>query len=178
MCTKNCNYWGMVPDIQNETQIFLSFWAIFCPFTPLTTHKIKILKNEKSICRSYHFTRMYQKLRSYLWFLRYKARQTVFCHFGSFFAFDPPNNPKNQNLEKIKIRPGDIIVLHLCTTNDSHMMYGSWDMEHRRQNFLSLWTIFCPFTPLTSWKIKIMRKWKNKKQTNKHTWRYYLFTHV
>ena len=104
------------------------------------------------------------------WDIRH-ARQ-FFCHFGSFFAFDPPNNPKNQNLEKIKIRPGDIIILHLCTTNDNHMMYGSWNMEHGRQNFLSFWTIFCPFTPLTSWKIKIMRKWKKKtknKQTNKQT---------
>ena len=101
------------------------------------------------------------------WDIRH-ARQ-FFCHFGSFFVFDPPNNPKNQNLEKIKIRPGDIIILHLCTTNDNHVMYGSWNMEHGRQNFLSFWTIFCPFTPLTSWKIKIMRKWKNKKQTNKQT---------
>ena len=41
------------------------------------------------------------------------------------FVFDPPNNPKNQNLEKIKIRPGDIIILQLCTTNDNHVMYGS-----------------------------------------------------
>ena len=24
--------------------------------------------------------------------------------------------------------PGGII-LHLCTTNDGHMMYGSWEME-------------------------------------------------
>ena len=26
------------------------------------------------------------------------------------------------------------------------MMYGFWDMKHDRQNFLSFWTIFCPFT--------------------------------
>ena len=41
--------------------------------------------------------------------------------------------------------PGDII-LHLCTTNDNQMMYGSWDIEHSRQNVLSFWAIFCPFT--------------------------------
>ena len=39
--------------------------------------------------------------------------------------FDPPNNPKNQNFEKNRKTPGDIIILHLCTTNDDHMMYGS-----------------------------------------------------
>ena len=26
---------------------YFSFWAIFCPFTPLTAQKIKTLKNEK-----------------------------------------------------------------------------------------------------------------------------------
>ena len=49
------------------------------------------------------------------------------------------------------------------------MMYGSWDMKCNRQN--SLWTIFCPFTLLTTQKIKILKNWKN-------TWRYYHFTHV
>ena len=26
----------------------------------------------------------------------------VFCHFGPFLPFEPPNNPKNQNFEKKK----------------------------------------------------------------------------
>ena len=29
---------------------------------------------------------------------------------------------------------GGIAILHLCITNDNHMMYGSLDMEHERQN--------------------------------------------
>ena len=40
------------------------------------------------------------------------------------------------------------------------MMYGSLDIKHDRQKFLSFWTIFCPFTPLTTQKIKIKKKWK------------------
>ena len=40
------------------------------------------------------------------------------------------------------------------------MTYGSWDMEHNREDFLSFWTIFCPLTPLTR-KIKILKKWKS-----------------
>ena len=39
------------------------------------------------------------------------------------------------------------------------MMYGSWDTECNRQNFLSFWTIFCSFTPLTTRKIKILKNW-------------------
>ena len=55
---------------------------------------------------------------------------------------------------------GDIIILHMCTKNHNHMMYGSWDMECDRQNFLSLWTAFCSFNPLGTQKIKILKKWK------------------
>ena len=65
---------------------------------------------------------------------------------------------KNQNFEKIKKTVGDIIILHTCTKNHDHMMHGSWDTELDRQNFLSLWTIFCPFTQLTTWKIKNLKK--------------------
>ena len=77
-----------------------------------------------------------------------------------FLPFDHPDDLKNQNLEKLKETPGGIIILHMCTINDNHMVYGSWDMECERQNFLSFWTIFCPFNPLTIHKIKILIKWK------------------
>ena len=88
----------------------------------------------------------------------------IFCHFGIFFVLlPPPNNSKNQNFEKMKITPGDIIILHMCTINDNHMMFGSLYLDVRDgQKFLSFWTIFCPFTPVKTWKIKIFEKWKNR----------------
>ena len=51
------------------------------------------------------------------------------------------------------------------------MMYGSWDNERNGQIFLSFWTIFWFFIPLTTQKIKILEKYKK-------TWRYYHSTHV
>ena len=42
---------------------------------------------------------------------------------GHFLSFQPPDNPENQNF-KIET-PADIIILHICTINDNHMMYGS-----------------------------------------------------
>ena len=48
-----------------------------------------------------------------------------FVILDHFLPFYPPNNPKNQNFEKLKKTPGDIIFLHMCTINDNHMMYGS-----------------------------------------------------
>ena len=48
----------------------------------------------------------------------------VFCHFGPFFPSDPPNNSKNQNFEKMKKNPGDVIILHMCTKNHDHLIYA------------------------------------------------------
>ena len=96
--------WGMVPEIQSGGKIFSSFWAIFCPFTSLTTRKIKILKKWKKLLER-----------------------------SSFYT---------------------------CNKNHDLMMYASWDIEHDRQNFLSFWASFCPFSPLTTQKIKILKKWK------------------
>ena len=56
------------------------------------------------------------------------------------------------------------MILHLCTTNDNQCMIpGTWSV---RQNFLSFWTIFCPFIPLTTQKIKILKK------KERNTWIY------
>ena len=39
----------------------------------------------------------------------------------------------------MKQQPADIIILNLCTTNDNHIMYGSWEYEVRQAE------IFCNF---------------------------------
>ena len=49
------------------------------------------------------------------------ATDRTFCHFGLFFALLPPRNPENQNFEKMKKAPGDIIILHMSTINKNHM---------------------------------------------------------
>ena len=103
-------------NIRCDRYKFLSFWANFCPFSPLVMWKINILKLKKN--------------------------------------------------------PGDIIILHICTINYNRMMYFYWDIEHDRENFLSFWTVFCPFTPLWTQKIKIFKKME------KNTWRYYHFTNI
>ena len=106
---------------------------------------------------------MYHIWQSYdVRFLRYGARHTeFFVILDNFLPFYPPNNPKNQNFEKMKKTPGDIIILHMCTKNYDQMMYGSWDMVcDRCYCYFSFWAIFCPFTPLTAQKIKILKKWK------------------
>ena len=119
---------------------FRSFFHLL----PLETPKIKVLNNEK-ICWRYHrFTHVHHKSRSY--------------DYGPFFALlPPPMDPENHNFEKMKKKLDDIIILQMFAINDSHMIYGFSDMECNRQNFLSFWTVFCPFTPLTTRKIKILK---------------------
>ena len=79
---------------------------------------------------------------------------------GYFLHFYCPNSPKNQNFEKMNKTPGDIIILHMCTKNHDQIIYSSWNMVHDRCNYFSFWVIYCPFTPLTARKIKILKKWK------------------
>ena len=43
----------------------------------------------------------------------------------SFWSMLSPNNMENQNFEKMKKMPGDIINLLGCTINENYMMYSS-----------------------------------------------------
>ena len=62
----------------------------------------------------------------------WSVKDRIFCHFGPFFPLLPSKillNPSkillNQNFLKIEKRLGYIIILHMCTINDSRMKYGS-----------------------------------------------------
>ena len=144
----------------------------FFPFQPPDNPENQNFKIEKNTMRYYNFTHFHHKWQSYdVWFLRNGAQQTkCFVILDHFLPFNSPMDQENQNFQKIHNTPEDIIILQMRTINDSHMMCGSWDMKCNRQNFLSFWVIFCPFTLLTSQKIKILKKWKK-------VWCYH-FTHV
>ena len=171
LCTTNDNHMMyMVPEIWSALDIifshFGSLWVIFTLFSQLTTWKPKFLKNERSTRRYHHFTLVSHKWQSYdVWFLRYWARQTeFFVILGHFFALSHPHPTPTLPTWKIKIlnkwkKPIENICT-MCTMNENHMMYNSWDMKRDRQNFLSFWTTFCPFTTLPTSKIKILKKIK------------------
>ena len=113
-------------------------------------------KMKKKCWRHPNFKQVYGKPQSYeVQFLRYWVRQTeFFVILGHFLPLYPPNNQKNQNFKTMKKPFWDVITLHLCTKNHNRMMHASWDMEYDRNNFLSFWAIFCPFTPLLTPKNK------------------------
>ena len=117
---------------------FLSFRAVFYPFIPLTSWKIKILKKIEKAAQGdiiilYLCNTSDNHIIWYSWDTE-NNRQN-FLSFWAFFALLPTNNLKNQNFEKMEKKPGGIIILHLYITTDNNMMYGSWDIEHIRLNF-------------------------------------------
>ena len=117
-------------------QKFLSFWAIFCPFHPLTTQKIKILTLKKihgditilHICTINDNHNVMYGSGTEIWSTteNYLSFWTVFCPFTPYGA-------ENQNFDKSFWK-------YYHFTNVYHKwqsyMYGSWDMECNKQNFL------------------------------------------
>ena len=93
---------GTVPQIQSETDNFLSFWLIFCLFSANN------LENQ-------NFKHVYLKSRSYdVCFLRYRVQQTYFFAILSHF-FPFPYWPRKLKFGKNVINPEDIIILHMST---------------------------------------------------------------
>ena len=185
MCTKNHNYmmYGSW-DMEWETHNFLSFWAIFCPFTPTPNDPenqnfekkwkkcLEILSFYTYMCivNEDHMIYGSRNIRcnrncchvgpvfalseiSYaILFLRYGMWQMwlLFFILDYFLCFYPPNSWKNENFKK-KIKkppPEDVITLRKCTKNHDHMLYCSWDMACDGCNcHFSFWAFFSPFTP-------------------------------
>ena len=51
---------------------------------------------------------------------------------GQFLSYYPLKTEEIKILQKMENIAGDIIILHMCTKNHDHMMYGSWDTEWDR----------------------------------------------
>ena len=60
-------------------RVFLSFWAIFCPLTLLTTWKIKVMKKMKKMTEV-------KILSFHICITEMNKADKIFCHFRLFFA--------------------------------------------------------------------------------------------
>ena len=80
----------------------------------------------------------------------------IFCPFNTCA---PPNVPENQNFGKKKWKCLEILSFctYMCTINEDNMIYGSWNRRYIQQKCLSFWAILYPFSPLTTWKIQILK---------------------
>ena len=116
----------MFLEIWSVTDIIFSHLEIFCPFASLATQKIKTeMKIMPVDIITLHMCTINEN-HMIVCFLRYGVRWTeFFVILDHFLPFYPPNNPKNQNFEKLKKTPGGIIILHKCTKNHDQMLYCS-----------------------------------------------------
>ena len=77
------------------------------------------------------------------------SRVTERFFFVILDHFLHPNNPKNQNFEKMKNYTSVPKIMIICYT-----VPKIWRVTDVIVTF-SFWAIFCPFSPLTAQKIKI-----------------------
>ena len=91
------------------------------------------------------------------WDIRHDG-QEFYVILGHFLPFDPPNTPKILNFLKMKKTR---TYYHFKLVYHKWQPYDVWLLRYgTRQNIFSFWTIFCPFIPLTTQKIKILKRWK------------------
>ena len=149
---KTTTVWGTVPEILSETHIVIL--SHFCPFIPLTTRKIKILKKWKMYLEMSSFYRCVIKITA-IWCMLSKiwsATDKIFVILSHFLPICLTHNLKNQNFQKMK-------------KSDCFLRYGATD----RQSFFLILDHFLPFyqphrptpcNPTTSQKSKILKKWE------------------
>ena len=102
-------------DTEWGRQNFLSFWAMLCCFTSLTTQKIKILKKRKSIWICHHFTHVYQKSQCMLPEL-WSVINIICYHFEPFFALLPHYWPQKTIFGKKCFKNLEILSFYFCVT--------------------------------------------------------------
>ena len=144
------------------------------------SYKVWFLRyREKSIWRCHHFKHVNQKSQS--WYMLpeiWSVKDIIFSHFQPLFALLPPPPPHSpllttQKITILKNEKNSWIYhyftkahykqqwfLRLISDNDSTicMVPEIWKATDRI--FCHFGLFFCPFTPLTTKKIKIFYKWK------------------
>ena len=119
---KTAIIWGTVPGLTQKTEI-LKNWKKTFGDAIILQHLVQQKSQSNDVC---------------ICLLRYGLRQTTFCHFRPFFALLPHYwHWKLKFGKNVKKTHGDIILLLMCTINEDHMMYGSWDIKCKGQHCLS-----------------------------------------
>ena len=145
-------------DVERES-LKLVVLGNFLAFYPPKNPKNEILKKWKKLRVISSFYTCVTKI-SIIWYivLEIRSETEFFVILGHFLPYYFSNDQENQNFQKRKKLPGDVILLHVC---HKWWSYDVWFLRYgARQIFLSFWTIFCPFTLLRTRKIKPLKKWK------------------
>ena len=76
------------------------------------------------------------------WDLTHDEYNFYFSFRAFFLSFYSHDSSKNQFFSKNAKKPGDIIILHMCTKKNDQMMHSSWDMvcDRRKERKMDRWT--------------------------------------
>ena len=143
--------WIKISEIKKE------FFVVFCTMIL----KIKIFKKWKKMSWAIILLQMCTLNQDHMiygsWNIR--CQRYNFLLFWPFFTLSSPWQPRKSKFWKTE----KYTLRYYHFTHVFHkwlMMYGSWDMKRDRQNFLSFWTVFCPFTPPNNPKNQKLKKRK------------------
>ena len=166
--TKNMIKWCMLTHIWSVTDIifchFRPFFAILRNYWP---QKLKFGKNVKNTWRYYPFTHVYHKSRSYdVWFLRYKVQRTkiyAILSFLRFLSFYPLILLTNQMIKILKKWKKTWRYYHFTLVYHKWRSCAVWFLIYQveQTEFFVILGYCLPFyAPLTTQKIKFLKKWK------------------
>ena len=152
-------------------QNFLSFSAIFSPFTPLTTQTIKIfLKIHGDIIILHKCTKNHDHTLYCSWYMACDGCNCYFSFWANFCPFTPLTKQKIQITKKKLKKRGDIIYLHKCTKNHDNMPGLSLKKHHMcgrcmpRQHFM-IWHVISIKSniskKITRLDVMTFESWKN-----------------
>ena len=139
MCTKSYNhmkYSSWDTELDRIFSVILGYFLSFYPPTPYQPRKPKFWKNETSIWRCHPFKLVQQKIRSYdVYLLRHAVRHIKFFVIQIIFCSFTLLRTSKLTFGKMEKTPGDIILLHMCTINQDHMMYRCWNIKCKGLRF-------------------------------------------
>ena len=157
--------WCMVPEMYGawQTEFFVivdHFLHFYPPSNPKNPNFDKMKEPPENIITLHTCTINDDHMMYASWVMK-RDRQNFLSFWSVFLPFyPPPTNLENQNIEKMKKKAWRYYdftqVYHKWQSyNVWFLRYEAWQTE-----FLSFWTAFCPFTPLTTQKIKILKNWR------------------
>ena len=124
MCSKNRNHRMYASwDMKCDKHDFLQFWSIFCHTDRKNENLEKNVKTKPGDIILLHICSINEDHMRY-GLSDIRLDRHIFLSFWAIFCTDSPNNPKNQNFEKIKKKMSGDIILHMCTVNEYHIMYS------------------------------------------------------
>ena len=108
-----------------------SFFSLFIPPKNLKNQNFEKMK----MC-----TKNHNHMRYDSWDMEWD-RHNFFSFWANFCPFNTLLTLKIKIWEKCEKKQD------MCTINEDHMMYSSWDIRHNKQSFLSFWVIFPLWPP-------------------------------